>query len=115
MMLKGQADVSEIKKVKTFGRRVWKEGALVICRTRKEIFEAKIIGFKENSAMVEDKRGERRVVSYRNMLDPESNKPLKKTPKKEAISNGGNYLTAYIPTEKEQGAWKKRAGVKLFN
>lgn len=87
-------------------KKNWHKDDVVIYKTKEQTFKAEIVGFNENSAIVYNLK-ENRVynVSFRNMYDPASLKPLKNTKRFEAVSVTNRWLTAYNPTDKERTDW----------
>ena len=99
-------DKSNLKKEKQIDLKTWRKGNHVICRKEKEVFEGEIVGFYEHSAVVNNLyTGETTNVNFRNLLEPETYKPLKLTDKEHALSTGGKFITAYIPTAKQKEKW----------
>lgn len=78
------------------GRNKRTKGARVWCNSEKGSYYATIEAFMTRSAyVIDEKTGDRRVCSYRNIYDPETNKPYKATSKDDASVNG--YQNAFIP------------------
>lgn len=106
---------STLKNQKKIGRKNWHKGDLVICRMEEEIFKAEIFGFYENSAVVYNIYNKRLYCcSFRNMLNEKTQKPLKPTPKHEAVNGKHRQMTAYLPTDKERAEWKAEKNAKKF-
>lgn len=71
---------SKLSTSKELNNVTWFAGQTVICLLPDEIFDGDIIGFYSNSALVKHpKRISRHCVSFRNLLDPATNKPLRAT------------------------------------
>lgn len=99
---------SYLKKSKKIDNKTWKKGQKVICKMQEETFKAEIIGFYENSAVVNNAHNKRLYCcSFRNMFDLKTKKALKETTLKEHISTTFKPQTAYLPDEKERDTIRK--------
>lgn len=97
---------SKLKEENKISDKKWYKGDTVICRMEEDVFEAEIIGFYENSAVVNNLYNNKMYCcSFRNMIDVSTHKPLKTTKRIEAVSSNGNWKTAYLPTQEEAQKW----------